>query len=587
MHLLSRNRRVSLLLIITWALTCIHVASAEQYAVRFSRALPGYGHIATFNERELAAALESPYVRDAIISIEDDALRYASLLPNDEFTARPFEYQWALYGDPESGIRCDAAWDITTGSSKVVVAVIDTGVDTTHPDFAGNIFRNPGEIAGNKIDDDGNGFIDDISGWDFSNNDNAPKDDFSSFNERGHGTHVAGTIGARGNNRAGVTGINWNSSILPLKVLNKQGSGSVSSIAKAIHYAVDLKERHGINVRVINMSFGALGASSAEEQAIRSATDAGILVVAAAGNESANNDALPSFPASYPNDRIISVAAITRQGALADFSNFGGATVDIAAPGVDILSTVPFASAPNLPYSFLQGTSMATPHVSGVAALMLSANSSLSIDAIRDGIYASGTSRANLAGSIRTGASLNAFGAVQMAASTPRGVTIQGRVVSELGAVAGALVSGSLGRTATDQDGYFAFEGVPTGTPFSLLVAKTGYAIAAPLREGVADIGQNFAFDAVAPRFQVRVTVRSSTGRVTRVKARLASGRSGAMVSSLSVKGSTVKLPGLPEGSYSLKLSSPGFTLKPSTIPFALRAKDLTVRVSARRTATR
>src|SRR3954470_4426755 len=170
------------------------------------------------------------------------------------------------------------AWDLTHGSSSVVVGMVDSGVDYTHPDLAANIWRNPGEVAGDGIDNDGDGFVDDVNGWDFYANDNNPMD------EAGHGTHVAGTIAAAGNNGAGVSGVTWNSQILPLRFLGPDGTGSLSGAVAAINYATKLKTTYGVNVRVLNHSYGAGSSSTALYDAFKSSGTAGILSLVAAGN---------------------------------------------------------------------------------------------------------------------------------------------------------------------------------------------------------------------------------------------------------------------------------------------------------------
>src|SRR5262245_97487 len=286
---------------------------------------------------------------------------------------------WAMNNTGQSGGTADAdidapeAWDIATGTSSTVVAVIDTGVDYNHPDLAANIWTNPGEIPGNGIDDDGNGFIDDVHGWDFANNDNNPMDD------NGHGTHVSGTIGAIGNNGTGVVGVNWNVSIMPVKFLNAQGSGTVAAAIQALQYAV------ANGARVSNHSYGSSSFSQAELDSIQAAGAAGDLVVAAAGNgnffgQPINNDNTPFYPASYhPSpDNVIAVAATDRTDHFASFSNYGATSVDIAAPGVSIYSTTP-----NNSYGFKDGTSMATPHVTGAAALVWSAFPNLTAQEVK------------------------------------------------------------------------------------------------------------------------------------------------------------------------------------------------------------
>ncbi len=278
-----------------------------------------------------------------------------------------------LYGMQNTGqteglegadIRATEAWDVTTGSLDVLVGVIDTGIDGTHPDLVDNMWSNPGETgldengndkATNGIDDDENGYVDDHSGWDFVNNDNDP------FDDQGHGTHCAGTIGAKGNNGIGVAGVNWEVSLVGLKFLGGDGTGTLSDALAAIEYSTTL----GVNLT--SNSWGGGGYSEPMADAIREAESAGILFVAAAGNESNDNDRNPSYPSSYPLSNVISVAATDHNDELAFFSNYGRNTVHLAAPGVDVLSTVPGNK-----YDFYSGTSMACPHVAGAAALLWS-----------------------------------------------------------------------------------------------------------------------------------------------------------------------------------------------------------------------
>ncbi|OFZ04196.1 MAG: hypothetical protein A2070_01705 [Bdellovibrionales bacterium GWC1_52_8] len=245
-----------------------------------------------------------------------------------------------------------------TGNRKVLVGVIDTGVDWTHPDLIENIYTNPGEageLSANGIDDDGNGLIDDVHGWDFESKSKNSNDD------NGHGSHVAGTIGASGNNGVGVAGVNWQVSILPIKFLDAQGSGSLQGAIDAIEYAKKMK------VSIINASWGGNQFSQLLSDSVKSTGDAGIIFVAAAGNDSSDNDTAGSYPAGFGHPNIIAVAATDNQDNIAKFSNFGRKTVHVAAPGVKILSTTK-----NGAYAVLSGTSMASPHVAGVAALLLS-----------------------------------------------------------------------------------------------------------------------------------------------------------------------------------------------------------------------
>jgi subtilisin family serine protease len=324
---------------------------------------------------------------------------------------------WGLDNIGQSGGVVDAdidapeAWNTTTGSRSVVVAVIDTGMDYNHPDLAANTWRNPGEVAGDGIDNDRNGFIDDVRGWDFSGNDADPMDD------NGHGSHVAGTIGAVGDNGIGVVGVNWQVSIMPLKFLDASGSGSTSAAVAAINYATRMRRDFGINVVATNNSWGGGGLSTALRDAIDAGAGSGILFVAAAGNESNNNDATPSYPASYPGTSVISVAATDRSNRLASFSNYGATSVDVAAPGVSILSTTP-----NNSYASYSGTSMAAPHVAGVVALLAAANPQATAAQIRTAILSSTTPVAGLVGKVATGGLLNAAAALQalsQAAPTP------------------------------------------------------------------------------------------------------------------------------------------------------------------------
>ncbi|HWQ64773.1 MAG TPA: S8 family serine peptidase [Methanospirillum sp.] len=277
--------------------------------------------------------------------------------PNDP----RFSEQWALSntgqtsGTSGADIGALSAWSVSTGSDSIVVAVIDTGVDYTHPDLAANIWTNPGEIAGNGIDDDGNGYIDDVHGWDFINNDNDPMDD------NGHGTHCAGVIGAVGNNGIGISGVNQKVKIMPLKFLRADGSGDVAASLNAIAYA----RKMGANV--ISCSWGGTAKSQALEDAI-SATNT--LFACAAGNSGVNTDIIPQYPSCFTEAQVISVAASNAKDGVPSYSNYGPVSVDVAAPGDGILSLYPTSLGSQ--YMSMKGTSMATPHVAGLAALLLS-----------------------------------------------------------------------------------------------------------------------------------------------------------------------------------------------------------------------
>lgn len=304
-------------------------------------------------------------------------------------------------------IAAPSAWNITTGSRNVVVGVIDSGIDYSHPDLIHNIWNNPGEIAGNGIDDDGNGYIDDIHGINAISGSGDPHDD------NGHGTHCAGTIGAEGDNNEGVVGVNWKVSIIGCKFLSASGSGSLAHALKCLDYFRNLKETYGVDVVATNNSWSGGGYSQSLKNAIERHNTAGILFVAAAGNESTNNDTRTTYPANYALDNVISVAALRAGGNLAGFSNYGATTVHLAAPGRNILSTVPGG------YEIYSGTSMAAPHVTGVAALLKSASPSLTAQDIKRVILTTTTKLSSLQSKTITGGLLNAHAALLTLQPTP------------------------------------------------------------------------------------------------------------------------------------------------------------------------
>ena len=284
---------------------------------------------------------------------------------------------WGMSATNVNGSQAATAWAAGhTGASNVIVGIIDEGWMHTHADLAGNGWVNPFEIAGNKKDDDGNGYIDDVTGWDFAGN-NASTYDGTSDD---HGTHVAGTIGGKGNNGLGVVGVCWTVKMIGLKFLGANGGTSANAI-KAIDYLTDLKTRHRLNIVASNNSWGGGGASSLLQAAIERANTANILFVAAAGNGGSdgvgdNNDVVANYPSNYPNANVIAVAAITSTGTQSSFSNFGATQVDIGAPGSGIWSTIP-GNGNTSSYASYNGTSMATPHVTGAVALYASTNPGL------------------------------------------------------------------------------------------------------------------------------------------------------------------------------------------------------------------
>jgi len=309
---------------------------------------------------------------------EPNYYRYKNAIPNDPSLGN----LWGLHntgqtgGAPDADIDAPEAWDITTGNASVVVAVIDSGIDLSHPDLVNNIWTNPGEIPGNGLDDEGNGYVDDVHGWDFARRDSDPSD--SEVICGGHGTHVSGTIGASGNNGLGVVGVNWAVSIMPLKVFKRINNFLTSSCAAAdadIIKAIGYASKFGVDIS--SNSYGGGAYSKSLFNAIRASRS---IFVAAAGNGGAdligdNNDKQPVYPANYALSNIISAAATDQDDHIASFSNYGIKSVDLAAPGVNILSTIPGNQ-----YRYYSGTSMATPHVAGALGLLFSSDPTLTVN---------------------------------------------------------------------------------------------------------------------------------------------------------------------------------------------------------------
>ncbi|MFN2412404.1 MAG: S8 family serine peptidase [Pyrinomonadaceae bacterium] len=305
-------------------------------------------------------------------------------------------------------ISAPQAWDLSTGSPAIVVANIDTGTRYTHQDLAANMWTNSGETAGNGIDDDSNGFIDDYYGYDFFFNDPDPLD------EHGHGTHTAGTIGAVGNNGLGVVGVAWNVKIMTIKIYNASGMGSTSAMLVNAYNYIRMMKNRGVNIRVTNNAYGgcdeACGYDQATKDALDAMGDAGIVNVFAAGNDGLNTDTQPQYPGSYTSPSVISVAASTAADAKAGFSNFGIESVDLAAPGTGILSTTRGSDSS---YGVSTGTSMSTPHVTGTAALLAAYHSDLSAASIKATILNSVDALGNWKGLVKTSGRLNAHRALQ------------------------------------------------------------------------------------------------------------------------------------------------------------------------------
>ena len=378
-------------------------ATPRSPVIRSSENLGGGLHLLTLRSIvSLEGGLRSLQSLHGLQFAEPDYTIRVDAVPNDP----SFSSLYGLNNTGQTGGTLDAdmdapaAWDVNTGSGNTIVAVIDTGVDYNHPDLAANMWHNPGEAA-DGIDNDGNGIIDDIYGADFANNDGNPMDD------NGHGTHVSGTIGAVGNNGIGVAGVNWDVQIMALKFMTAGGSGSLSNAIKCLNYAV-AKGAH-----ISNNSWGGGGFSSSMNTAINNARNAGHIFVAAAGNGGSdgigdNNDVVASYPSSYTQDNVLAVAATGNTDALASFSNYGPTTVDLAAPGVSILSTYPGGG-----YATMSGTSMATPQVAGAAALVWAAHPSWTYLEVIAALKATVDAKPSLTGKVATGGRLNLDGAIR------------------------------------------------------------------------------------------------------------------------------------------------------------------------------
>jgi subtilisin family serine protease len=329
--------------------------------------------------------------------VEKDQTLHTTGVPNDPL--------WLTLWNMDT-IGLASAWDLSLPSDAPIVAVIDTGIYFPHPEFKGMLWTNTGEIAGNGIDDDHNGIVDDVNGASFL--DGVASGDPSDL--VGHGTHIAGIIAAKSNNGVGVAGIAPTARIMPLRFINAKGQGKLSDVLSAIDYAIS----HG--AKVLNNSWGGGGYSQALSDLITRAKDAGDLFVVAAGNDSKNIDTIPSYPAAYPQDNVISVAATDMNDGLAAFSNYGANNVDIGAPGVTVVSTwlsgiPPWVPSPTGTYNWASGTSMAAPHVSGAAAWLWSVRPDSSWSQIKQAILSGSQPVSSLSGRTTSGARLYLPGA--------------------------------------------------------------------------------------------------------------------------------------------------------------------------------
>lgn len=445
--------------------------------------IPGDRLIAArLSDQQLAELKGQPEVE----LIEPDYLISVQYTPNDPLLS-------SLYGLIGSkGIQATNAWDTTKGDPDAIVAVIDTGIDYNHPDLVNNIWTNGGETPSNGIDDDGNGYVDDYYGYDFANEDGDP------FDDHGHGTHVSGTVAASGDNAIGVVGVAWHSRVLAIKTIGASGSGAYFDIIQGIDYLIKLKQS-GVPIVCVNLSLGGLEFSTTLQRAFRKADENDILVVAAAGNSGEDADKDPQYPAAFNFSNIISVAATGSEGTLAPFSNFGRKSVDVGAPGVAILSTNPLASI-NGPYIERSGTSMASPHVAGIAALIAAINPELTARQIRTSILTTVRAATTLAGITTTGGIVNAEAALADAAPKVRMLEVYGRVSRGSERIGRVRVrarsldgSGGTHSARSRTDGSFAVRGLLAGS-YLITASKVGtqFKKRSVTRSVTSDVKQDF-----------------------------------------------------------------------------------------------
>jgi len=481
--------------------------------LRAFRILDGLEHHRLPPNVSVEAAIAKYRQDPDIIYAEPNYIVRTTNTPNDT----RFDELWGLFntgqlgGTPGAHIDAPSAWNVTTGSSSVVVAVIDTGIDYDHPELSANMFRNTADCNANGVDDDGNGRVDDCFGIDTANDDSNPLDD------NRHGTHVAGTIGSVGNNGAGVVGVNWSVNLMACKFLGASGSGTLADAIACLDYVRTMKDR-GVNIVATNNSWGGGGFSQALYDAIQSHQQAGILFVAAAGNGNVfgvglNNDQTPFYPCVYGLSNIICVAATTRNDDRAGFSNYGRRTVHIGAPGNEILSTTLSGA-----YETLSGTSMATPHVAGTAALLKAADPNRDWRAVRNLILTGGDNVASMANTI-TQKRLNAFAALTCTNSavfsrlTPIADTVAGTVGTAIGLSAlnihcavpngdvvvtvnpggevVTLLDDGLGRDQVAGDGTYAGEWTPASAGSFTLTFPDGSVLAVTVLPPVINVTPN------------------------------------------------------------------------------------------------
>jgi subtilisin family serine protease len=355
----------------------------------------------SFSRDELLATIKALEASGLYEYVEPDWTVHLLQTPSD--TAFTNGTLWGLQNTGQSGgtsgidVNAVSAWGVTTGDPNVIVGVIDTGVRYSHQDLIGNMWVNAGEIPGNSVDDDGNGYVDDVYGINAITGSGDPMDDHD------HGTHVAGTIAATANDAGQHVGVAYGTKIMALKFIAASGTGATSDAIACIDYAIEQ------GVDILNNSWGGGGFSQALLDAINAANDAGILFVAAAGNSALDNDVSPHYPSNYEVANIVAVAAIDRNGLLAGFSNYGTNSVDLGAPGVAILSCT---ASSDSSYASFEGTSMASPHVAGVAALLASQYPSAGVAELKNRLFMTSSPLASLAGRVETGGMVDAHAAL-------------------------------------------------------------------------------------------------------------------------------------------------------------------------------
>lgn len=481
-------------------------------------------------DRAIAALARRP----GVIFAEPNWKLSTASVSNDPLYANNAQL-WGMYGDDQPassgpsgttnqfGSQAEKAWEAgLTGSRSVFIGIVDEGVDFSHPDLAANIWSNPFEVPGDGIDNDANGYADDIRGWDFYSNDASVYDGAGDD----HGTHVAGTIGGVGGNGVGVAGVSWNVTLIPTKFLGTDGGYTTGAI-KALDYLTDLKTRHGLNIVASNNSWGGGGYSAALHSAIIRGANAGILFVAAAGNSAVDTDVTANYPSNYSTlqgtsttraatyEAVISVAALTSSGGLASFSNYGATTVDIAAPGAGINSTLPGGG-----YGAYSGTSMAAPHVAGSIALLAAARPGMTAADTRTAILSTARPTTALTGRTVTGGRLDVAAAANVA--PPVDIAVSGGTIVEGNAGVTQLaftVTLSAATNSTVAVNYATANGTATaGTDYVATSGMLTFLTGETTKQIVVDVLGDTAFEA-NETFSVTLSAASANARIAAASA--------------------------------------------------------------------